>query len=149
VFGLFKKKETPVQDTWAIAKGLEDSLPVLCRYRTSVPPMASEFATLVNLYWRYIPGREQGMPGSDDYERMLQLEEELEKMESSGAGFVALSITGNSRKEWVFYSRSDDSFLDALNKQLAGQLPYPIEIETEADPSWQALLSLHARAGSA
>ena len=149
MFGLFKRKRAasaPVGE-WTIAEGEEKGFPVISRFRSQVPPGidVSNYPRLVNLYWRYEPGREQAMPSAEDYEHMLKLEEHLEKVEGPGVGFLELSVTGGCRKEWVLYVRSDDIFLSAFNAQVRGEARFPIEIEAASDPGWGNYFHLLSR----
>lgn len=151
MFGLFKGRVTPVptEDEWVIAQGTEQQLPVIYRFRAQVPRgvRTAQYPRLVNLYWRYEPGREEGMPGPEDYERMLALEDKLDGIEGRDVGYLVLSITGNSRKEWIWQVRSDDLFISALNNQLVGEASFPIEIEANDDPEWNSYFALQ-RGGS-
>ena len=47
-----------------------------------------------------------------------------------------LVVTGNSRKEWIFYANDVSVWLERFNDLLASHPAYPIEIETDADPDW-------------
>lgn len=85
------------------------------------------------------------MPGAEDYERMLVLEHRLEKLEGPDVGFMMLSVTGNSRKKWILYVRSDDVFLSALNSQLQGEARFPIEVQSAPDPEWRNYFHLLSR----
>lgn len=127
----------PAIDQWVIAEHEEEGLPIILRFRAEAPDIdLPSYPVLINIYWRYEPGRDQGMPGSADYYRMVALEELLEPAEAQGTGFQVLSITGNSRREWAWYVKSDQAFLAALNNLLAGQEQFPIEIEAASDPDW-------------
>jgi hypothetical protein len=152
MFGLFKRKNAPPaqNDEWTIAQGDEKGFPVISRFRSRVPPgiEVADYPRLVNLYWRYEPGREQAMPGPEDYEHMLRLEEHLEKVEGRDVGFLVLSVTGGCRKEWILYVRSDDVFISAFNAQVQGEARFPIEIESAADPSWGNYFHLLSRVRS-
>lgn len=140
MFGLFKRKKSTADESepWVVAQGSEKGFRVLFRYRGKPPAgvLLSDYPRLVNIYWSYVPGREGAMPGSEDYERMLELESSLEEIETTGAGYLVLSITGNSRKEWVMYSRSDEAFLEQFNVCLQGKPSFPVELETASDPAW-------------
>ena len=45
--------------------------------------------------------------------------------------------TGMGLKEWIFYARTREQFLDEFNQLLAGHPGYPIEIEFAEDPAWR------------
>jgi hypothetical protein len=49
---------------------------------------------------------------------------------------LALVSTGENLHEWIYYTRSEDEFMDRLNEALAGTV-FPIEIHTAADPTWE------------
>jgi hypothetical protein len=152
MFGLLKRKPKDIggQEQWAIAQGNENNCFILVRYRRETPREAniSKYPRLINIYWRYAPINEKGMPESDDYERMLGLEAELEALETPQLGFLVLSITGNSRKEWVWYVQSDQAFIHALNSQLLGKAPFPIEIEASDDKGWSKYFEFLKQTGS-
>jgi len=142
MFGLFKKKTTPAPpddgDPWTIAEGNENGLPTILRFRSRVPVGVAEesYPHLINIYWRYEPGRQKGMPGQDDYDRMRTFEDALDEVEGPNAGYMMLSITGNSRKEWIWYVKSREGFQQALNQHLRGLPVFPVELEAADDPGW-------------
>ncbi len=57
-------------------------------------------------------------------------------VEKSGASVLVLVSTGENLREWTFYARSEDDFFTALNKALAGQPRFPIEIHAAPDAAW-------------
>jgi len=149
MFGLFKRKKAAAvaDDQWIIAESDENGFPVLSRFRSGVPAgiEVADYPRLVNLYWRYEPGRDQAMPGDEDYDEMVRLENHLEKIEGPEVGFMVLSVTGGCRKEWVLYVRSDETFLSAFNAQVIGEPRFPIEIEAASDPEWGNYFHLLSR----
>lgn len=153
MFGHFKRKRTAAAplDEWTIAESEEKGFPVLSRFRSRVPAGigVGDYPRLVNLYWRYEPGRDQAMPGAEDYEHMLRLEDHLEKIEGPDIGYLLLSITGGCRKEWILYVKSDEAFLSAFNSQLQGEGRFPIEIEAASDPDWGNYFHLLSRVRAA
>ena len=70
----------PAIDQWVIAEHEEEGLPIILRFRAEAPDIdLPSYPVLINIYWRYEPGRDQGMPGSADYNRMVALEELLDR----------------------------------------------------------------------
>lgn len=47
-----------------------------------------------------------------------------------------LVVTGNGRKEWIWYFSDLESWIDEFNNLLTNCPVYPIEIETNTDPEW-------------
>jgi len=131
-------------DTWAIARTEEAGLRVLFRYRAMVPPniAPSDYPHLINIYWRFDGSATSGMPSSDVADRMGELESQLEPIEGPRIGFLMLAITGNNRKEWIWYVRKPEGFVAALNAALRGADKFPIELEAASDPGWDNYRSL-------
>ena len=68
---------------------------------------------------------------------MNLLENSLEPItESGGFAILALVSTGECLREWIYYAKSGDEFLDRLNSVLAGIPVFPIEIHIASDPTW-------------
>ena len=89
----------------------------------------------VILVWNY--ESESGMPCSDERERMDELEDTLAPMiEGDGFATLALVSTGENFREWIYYARSEDEFMDRLNATLRELPAYPIRIHTAPDPDW-------------
>jgi hypothetical protein len=52
--------------------------------------------------------------------------------------FATLGIvtTGENLREWTYYAKSDEAFIQGLNLTLVGLPVFPIEIDTALDPTW-------------
>ena len=128
------------QDIWATATGQEDQLPLVFRFRQHVPSAVrrtADFPALINVYWRYDGSKSNGMPPSGDNERQIAFEDAIAPIDGQdGFGYLMLVVTGNSRKEWIFYAGDVSTWLDRFNQLLAGHDPYPIEIQTDTNPDW-------------
>jgi hypothetical protein len=93
------------------------------------------FPNRVIIVWKY--ASESGMPVRKEREEMDRMEDLLEPLvEKSGASVLVLVSTGENLREWTFYARSEDDFFAALNKALAGQPRFPIEIHAAPDTAW-------------
>jgi Family of unknown function (DUF695) len=87
------------------------------------------------LVWRY--ESETGQPLSDEHQRMNLLEDMLGPALFEGEfATLALVSTGENLREWIYYTKSEDEFMDKLNEALA-ETAFPIEIHTAADPTWE------------
>lgn len=77
------------------------------------------------------------MPSFDERERMDALEDALQPtLEKDGFATLALVSTGEDLREWTYYVKSKEEFVVRLNKALAGQSAFPIEIHSANDPTW-------------
>ena len=70
---------------------------------------------------------------------MDRMEDLLEPLvEKSGTSVLALVSTGENLREWIFYAKTEQEFLAALNKALTGQPRFPIEIHAGRDSQWSS-----------
>jgi hypothetical protein len=87
------------------------------------------------IVWKY--ESETGQPLSDEHQRMNLLEDKLGSIVFDGEfATLALVSTGENLREWIYYARSEDEFMDRLNQALA-DTAFPIEIHTAIDPTWE------------
>jgi hypothetical protein len=135
------------KDQWLIAKGEEAGLPMIFRMRKEVPPgvRTKKYPRIINIYWRYEDASNNGLPPELVLKRMGELEERLDGTEGLDNGFMVLSITGNQRKEWIWYVCDERRFIERLNRALAGPEPFPIELHAANDPKWKSFTSLLAK----
>lgn len=95
----------------------------------------SNYPDRVILVWRY--KSEKGMPSTSEREAMDLMEDLLEPLtQKSDQSVLALVSTGEDLREWTFYAKSEQQFLTALNKALAGRPPFPIEVHAAPDRRW-------------
>ncbi|WP_175543838.1 DUF695 domain-containing protein [Atopomonas hussainii] len=122
------------------ATGEEDGRPVIYRSMQSVPDGESEsdYPNLVNVYWAFDVEPNNGMPDRDSNDKQIAFEDALADLDVSGTSHLMLVVTGNGRKEWIWYVKDVERWLEKLNSLLAGTEVYPIEIETSHDPEWAA-----------
>jgi Family of unknown function (DUF695) len=87
------------------------------------------------IVWKY--DSESGQPGPEEHRRMNLLEDSLEPiLGQDNFAILALVTTGENLREWTYYAKSDDAFIQRLNLALAGLPVFPIEIHTHHDPTW-------------
>ena len=68
---------------------------------------------------------------------MNHFEDLLEPMEDMGQfAILALVSTGEGLREWTYYTKSSDEFLDRLNAALLSEPAFPVEIDVASDPTW-------------
>jgi hypothetical protein len=106
------------------------------RVRFSKParPDLASLVWAVIIQWTY--GGKQ-MPSPEVNEAQLAFEAALDPLASSGHSELVHVSTGLGLKEWIFYARTREEFMDELNELLAGHPRYPLDIEFEEDPAWE------------
>ncbi len=134
---------------WFIVRGSSASHPLILRMRQEIPVgiHPQEYPFQVTIHWGYEDPSNNGLPPASELERMNELEDKLEVVESRENGFMVLSFTGDQRKEWIWYARDKARFMQMLNQALAGSKPFPIKINLADDPEWSAYFDLMAEIG--
>lgn len=128
----------------AVSKQQNTGRAIVFRYAKSFRSefRRSEFPDRVILVWKY--RSESGMPSEPDRAAMDRMEDLLRPLiDGSGLSVLALSSTGENLREWIFYSKSEEKFLTALNEALKGVPPFPIEIHAAPDPQWATYERFH------
>ena len=134
------------EGTYFTATGQEDGKPLIVRIMTAVPVGVRE-ADLPNrviIRWRYEADL-NGMPNTDSNGGQIALEDALMPLDVNAIGRQMLVITGNNRKEWHWYVKDFDNWMDKLNRRLATSSAYPIEISHTYDPQWSSYRALLAQ----
>ncbi|MBB4587917.1 hypothetical protein GGE50_003821 [Rhizobium leguminosarum] len=125
------------EDTYFTATGEEDGKPLIFRSMTAVPVGVRE-ADLPNhviIRWHYETDL-NGMPNTDSNSRQIALEDALMPLDVNAIGRQMLVVTGNNRKEWHWYVKDFDNWMDQLHQRLATSRAYPIEISHTYEPQW-------------
>jgi hypothetical protein len=95
---------------------------------------------LASLVWAIViqwPYDGDAMPPAEVNAAQQRFEEALDPLASSGHSELAHVSTGMGLKEWIFYARTREEFMAALNGLLSGHPRYPLDIEFFEDPEWE------------
>lgn len=105
------------------------------RARFSKPPRPdlSSLVWAIVIQWTYGGG---GMPPPQVEEAQQAFETALDPLASSSHSELVHVSTGLGLKEWVFYARTREQFMDELNDLLSAHPTYPLDIEFVEDPDW-------------
>ncbi len=114
------------------------------RLRNEIPSdiVKDDFTTCVIIEWLY----EGEMPGKELNASMMQLEEALEPLENGPDHLMVHSITGCGMREWCYYSKNYDAFMEELNNLLEGKPRFPINILGDVDAKWKYFTQIKAYA---
>jgi hypothetical protein len=126
------------ENIYFAATGEQEGNPVIYRSMQSVPEGEKEadFPTLINIYWPFEKEENNGMPDQNTSERQIIFEDAIASLDVNGMSHLMLVVTGNGRKEWIWYVKDPNEWMGKLNVLLAGHDVYPIQIEMENDPEW-------------
>ena len=130
--------EAIAENLYFTAQGEQDGKPVIYRSLERVPEnqKESDYPNLINIYWPYDVDANNGMPDPTTNDNQITFEDAIESLDQNGISHLMLVVTGNGRKEWIWYVKDVESWMNQLNEKLAGHDVYPIEIEIDQDPEW-------------
>jgi hypothetical protein len=131
------------EDQWAILEAEEDGVPLLFRFRGSVPVAdTTAFPFLISIMWNYDGKRNEGMPDDGTLAMMDRVEDALDFVDNSGEAFLMVVVTGNNRREWIWYTSDRQRYMAMVNKSLPRQPKFPLDFATSEDASWQTYRSI-------
>lgn len=126
------------ENMYFTATGEQEGKPVIYRSMQNVPygEKESDFPILINIYWPFEKDENNGMPDRSTNEKQIAFEDAIASLDVNGMSHLMLVVTGNGRKEWIWYVKNSNEWVGKLNELLAGHEVYPIQIEIEKDPEW-------------
>lgn len=116
---------TKPSDGWALVYRFAD--------RLSPELKKSSQPERVTIIWRYKGSG--GLPITPERESMDALEDAIDGRVPN-EGTLVLVSTGNNQRRWVYYTRSADSFVEAIQRVYSESSRTSLEFETAADPEW-------------
>ena len=128
-----------------IGRFYEDGLPVIYKFVNELPEteVRDKLQWLTVVSWKYDGAENNGMPLSEENQRMIVLEEIIDdELESSNVSRHVYSRTGNNLKNLVYYIHDRDQFLEKFNRAFAKHARYPPEITFYEDREWEDFRSL-------
>lgn len=128
-----------VEEKWSVARGQRDELPIIYRYRTTVDKTIkpSDYPTLIVISWLYEGKNQHGFPDSDTNKAQQLLEDLLDELDTPEISFLTQVVTCNGTKEWLWYVKDSDDWMDKLNESLAQAEAFPININFYDEPQWE------------
>ena len=123
---------------WVMARGQTPDYAFLLRFCEMPANFPRErFPLRLNVFWTVAQPSPEGMPSSSDSDLMQAFEERVvAATEPEGVAVLPMVLTGRGQREYVFYVRSADDFLQCLANMPQESEPYPIEIHSHDDPGW-------------
>ena len=128
----------------AVSKNETTHRAIIFRYVEKLPPdfkkESQPFRVIIQ--WKY--KSESGQPDKAEREEMDRFEDLITPaVEEDRQSTLALVSTGEELREWIWYTTSDDRFLEQLNAALRSQSRFPIDILTAKDSEWQSWNEFH------
>ena len=122
-------------DKWAVAEGEHEGLPLIIRFRQNLTQILSDhYPNLLTITWQLEQPSEQGLPEPPESDDIKDFEQNLVKLvEDCNNSILAVVISNNGEREFLFYTNDVDTFSELLHKVPQKIEPYPIEISYKAD----------------
>src|SRR5438270_10907530 len=135
-------------DRWAVAEAEEDGMPLLFRHRQNLPVKNSEqFPYLISILWVYDRKRQSGMPDDETLAQMDRVEDALDPIDQSGDAFLMVAVTGNNRREWIWYTDDKARYMQLVHQALPKKTKFPLDFSASEDPAWLTYLSIREASG--
>ena len=144
------EEQTLPDDQWSMAQGVKNGKPLLVRYRSARPQEvdAVAFPLLLSATWTFQPN-EFGLPSSEEMVLMDKFEDVLaSSLEGSKTAYLMVILTGNSERDWLWYTCGEDDAMRQVNHALKGHKPYPVQFSVQQDRAWRAYTQFVAGNGS-
>jgi hypothetical protein len=127
----------PEPEEWMLRTGDEAGHPVVVRTRTRPPRGMSldGYPASVEIVWRFDGAAQNGMPTSELVAQMDECDGILHTLEGPANGMLGLAITGNNRREWVWYVADPETFATRVRalQAISGDR-FPIEVRPSTGP---------------
>jgi uncharacterized protein DUF695 len=132
------KQAQAAEPAWVAGRSVDNGLPIMVRVRDEAPADAKRYPYLVSILWRYDGSVNSGLPDPGTLEQMGSCETALYGVEAKDIAVMVACITGDGRREWLWYIRDKTAFMQHLNTALASLPKCPIELEVSDDAEWNA-----------
>jgi len=126
---------TPPQGSWSVTTAAlgEESLIIRFRVNAAEQLGKANFPNAIAISWAFgslSPGIQEAMNNLED-----TLTDAVEKQRTA---YLTAIVTGPDSREWQYYSKSHDDFMNILNESLSCFPAFPINISSFSDPEWEA-----------
>jgi Family of unknown function (DUF695) len=123
---------------WAIAEGNTATYPFQLRFRR-IPSefMRSPYPVRLNVFWTMKDPTTDGLASPEDIHLMHLFEDRIvHATEPDSVAILTMVLTGRGEREFVFYVRSRNEFLQCLTQMPQDDSRYPVAIHAADDPEW-------------
>jgi hypothetical protein len=129
---------------WSLSEIRDNEFTVFLRFLDNVPDgiKISEYKYMISIFWSYPIHDKSGFPSDDIVEAHSNIEESLNALDDHNNSFYVAQITGNGRKEWIWYTNNIDKWWDNFTKLLSEHPKYPLDISVDEEPEWSRYMSI-------
>jgi hypothetical protein len=123
--------------SWTITTLETEDGPRVYRVRQMIPEGLSkqEYSRVVIIEW---PHGNQPLPDDQTLKAMLAFEELLDPLDNHLENSLLVHVySGAGIREWCYYTKNYDWFMQELNRALSNKPRFPIQIVHDNDPAWK------------
>jgi len=123
---------------WAVAETEYNHHVLLIRFRQFPPSfLKSKYPERLNIFWTMAESDANGLPTDNEFERLESFENRLlDAVEHDEHSILAVVITCNGEKEFVFHTPDVPGFMMRLTNMPQEVNRYPITIQRNYDHDW-------------
>ncbi len=123
---------------WVVIEGAANEYTFQTRFREfSAKPETTEYPQRLNIFWNMTESQEDGFPTKKELEILHTFENRLiTAVEHDEFSIMSMVLTGNGTREFVFHTPNPQEFIRRLTEMPQEKDRYPIEINLNADPTW-------------
>lgn len=137
----FEQKHQQEQDPWLVGESDNEGMLEVYRVRENIPAHVTiaDYPNMICVVWEYENQLGNGMPSNEIAEQQVTFEEALDDfIETGGANEHMVVVTGNGRKEWIWYAKNPDHWIEEFSQALDGLPQFPVEIQGYDAEGWRA-----------
>ena len=129
---------------WTGAEGWNGDHPLLLRFRNFDEAFPKgRYPIRLNVLWQMVESDVNGWATEAEFQKISTFEDRLvEAVEQDNQSILTVVLTYDGKKEFVFQSQDEETFLDRLIKMPQEAERYPIAINKNLDAEWDYFASM-------
>ncbi|MEA1880530.1 MAG: DUF695 domain-containing protein [Campylobacterota bacterium] len=124
---------------WSLVETRDKEFPVFSLFLRDIPETIEikKFSHMISIFWSYPVTDDTGLPSTEIIKAHSDIEKSLKAIDDHIDSLYVAQITGNGRKEWIWYTKDIDKWWDRFSKALKDHPKYPLDIETAKESNWK------------
>lgn len=124
-------------DPWLVRNVNENGHWTVLRISKEIPEgiKIKDFPEYACIYWSIQTPNKDFMPSKEELDLMYDFEDIINKYDGK-LGWLMYSITGNQRKEWVWYVKEGKKFIEMVEKTASSLNIHSIKVGLAKADNW-------------
>lgn len=131
--------EKTESELWSLVETRDKEFPVFLRFLNRIPEeiKTNDYQHMISIFWSYPVIDKSGLPSKKIMDAHSDIEEILNKLDDHKNSFYVAQITGNGRKEWIWYTNNVDKWWKGFISGMQGHEKYPLDMQVAKEPNWE------------